>query len=498
MKAKELVQDVAMDAEESIEDDVVDAQEPTHDDDAPEVDKSIWFKKVMVYAEKDPKEFDDLLGSTINFTKFSKNCLKRDKLMKADLEGLAFALLKGNFKNSIELEYNMEKCYLALTNQIDWLNPEGDRCPYDLSKPLPLQGPLGHITIHMDFFFNKDLEYLKIGNKEKKYVISLTKPKATRYELEGLEEMIPKLWSSSKVVYDLNAALGIHHLGPKRQLFYRFGYGYLKEIVVRRADQKEYRFNEANFSRLQLNDIEDMFLLYVQNKLHRLTAKNKLICDNLVMAIPNIEGTGYTKETIHVEYEWKPPRCSMCLLFGHSFDDCPKAAPKLVENQMDKGKGQIPRTDDEDFIEVKQQKSGGNYRGKKTLHIGFGEAKNSVSAKSKAIDNRDVNSFEALNDDDPIIEEVATGTKVTTTSTQEEGKCSVPLTERINFLEKQILEGKLVLVDDGGKPLEKVNYPNNSDSDNEVKPFENETASFFGIKESWIWSKKLVRTMEGH
>nr|GEU59277.1 hypothetical protein [Tanacetum cinerariifolium] len=29
--------------------------------------------------------------------------------------------------------------------------------------------------------------------------------------------------------------------------------------------------------------------------------------DNLVMAIPNLEGPGYTKETIRVEYEWKPP-----------------------------------------------------------------------------------------------------------------------------------------------------------------------------------------------
>ncbi|GJX61803.1 hypothetical protein Tco_0294703 [Tanacetum coccineum] len=43
--------------------------------------------------------------------------------------------------------------------------------------------------------------------------------------------------------------------------------------------------------------------------------------DNLVMAIPNMEGTGYTKETIRVEYEWKPPRCSVCLLFGHFLHD---------------------------------------------------------------------------------------------------------------------------------------------------------------------------------
>ncbi|GKB13446.1 hypothetical protein Tco_0847369, partial [Tanacetum coccineum] len=32
--------------------------------------------------------------------------------------------------------------------------------------------------------------------------------------------------------------------------------------------------------------------------------------DNLVMAVPNLEGPGYTKETIRVEYEWEPPRCS--------------------------------------------------------------------------------------------------------------------------------------------------------------------------------------------
>ncbi|GJR30092.1 hypothetical protein Tco_1106324 [Tanacetum coccineum] len=111
--------------------------------------------------------------------------------------------------------------------------------------------------------------------------------------------MIPKLWSSSKVQYDLNAAFRIHHWGPKRQLFYisrnkatsrhkvysrmkilsiirisvdkQFGYGYLKEIIVRRANQKEYIFNKADFPRLHLNDIEDMFLLYIQNKLHHLT-----------------------------------------------------------------------------------------------------------------------------------------------------------------------------------------------------------------------------------
>nr|GEU33797.1 ribonuclease H-like domain-containing protein [Tanacetum cinerariifolium] len=161
---------------------------------------------------------------------------------------------------------------------------EGGRYPYDLSKPLPLQVPPGRTTIPVEFFFNKDLEYVKIGNTKKKYASSLSKPKAAQYELEGLKEMISNLWSSIEVGYDLNASLKIHHWGLKRQQFYRirhavtslhtvyskmkilsiirisndkhFGYGYLKEIVVRRVDQKEYVFKEADFLKLKLHHLK--------------------------------------------------------------------------------------------------------------------------------------------------------------------------------------------------------------------------------------------------
>ncbi|GJY96116.1 hypothetical protein Tco_0512477 [Tanacetum coccineum] len=48
------------------------------------------------------------------------------------------------------------------------------------------------------------------------------------------------------------------------------GYGYLEKIVVRRADQKLYKFKEGDFLDLHLNDIEDMLLLIAQNKLFNL------------------------------------------------------------------------------------------------------------------------------------------------------------------------------------------------------------------------------------
>ncbi|GKG35131.1 hypothetical protein Tco_0440285, partial [Tanacetum coccineum] len=48
-------------------------------------------------------------------------------------------------------------------------------------------------------------------------------------------------------------------------------YGYLKEIVVRRANNDLYRFKEGDFPCLRINDIEDMILLVVQNRITNLS-----------------------------------------------------------------------------------------------------------------------------------------------------------------------------------------------------------------------------------
>ncbi|GJR21946.1 hypothetical protein Tco_0970473 [Tanacetum coccineum] len=174
------------------------------------------------------------------------------------------------YRSSIELEYHLEQRYLAFSEQLDWINPEGDRCPYDLSKPLPLQGPLSHLTIPIEFFFNNDLEYLTNGNKERKYVALVTKTKAASYNLKFIKDMIPKsrnIAKSLREVFSHMQILAVVRLTIDNQ----FGYEYLKEIVVKRADLKEYSFKEGDFSILHLNDIKDLFLLYVQQKIHNLT-----------------------------------------------------------------------------------------------------------------------------------------------------------------------------------------------------------------------------------
>ncbi|GKC46672.1 zinc knuckle CX2CX4HX4C containing protein [Tanacetum coccineum] len=45
--------------------------------------------------------------------------------------------------------------------------------------------------------------------------------------------------------------------------------------------------------------------------------------DSLTIGIP-CEDDGFSIETVSIEYEWKPPRCDLCKIFGHSHDCCPK------------------------------------------------------------------------------------------------------------------------------------------------------------------------------
>ncbi|GJZ08919.1 putative reverse transcriptase domain-containing protein [Tanacetum coccineum] len=175
----------------------------------------------MVSATKDPLIFNDLMATPIDFSKYVLNRLKINNLTQDLLLGHAYNLLKGTCTSSIKLEYNFQKCFNALTDKLDWNNPEGDRYPFNLSKPLPLQGRPRHLIVAVDYFFNNDLEYLKSSDPERTYTTSITKTKAARYEILGIKDML-------------------------------------------------YKFKEGDFVDLHLNDIEDMLILAVKHKLFHL------------------------------------------------------------------------------------------------------------------------------------------------------------------------------------------------------------------------------------
>ncbi|GKE53507.1 hypothetical protein Tco_1488663, partial [Tanacetum coccineum] len=57
--------------------------------------------------------------------------------------------------------------------------------------------------------------------------------------------------------------------------------------------------------------------------------------DNIMVAMPKLVGEGFYTCNARVEYEWKPPRCKCCKVFGHVQDECPtNKHSDVVKNMM--------------------------------------------------------------------------------------------------------------------------------------------------------------------
>ncbi|GJW25292.1 hypothetical protein Tco_0039103, partial [Tanacetum coccineum] len=115
------------------------------------------------------------------------------------------------------------------------------------------QARMSYKVVPSYYFINNELEVSGGRSSSKKYTTSTTKIKAAKYDIPGIEDMVPSLWSSVKVSYDRYAVWGISHWVPKRQRFYGF------------ASNKE-----GDFPRLHIYDIQDILLLLVQKKLSNL------------------------------------------------------------------------------------------------------------------------------------------------------------------------------------------------------------------------------------
>ncbi|GKB88090.1 hypothetical protein Tco_0960362 [Tanacetum coccineum] len=70
------------------------------------------------------------------------------------------------------------------------------------------------------FHKNNDLEYLLTGDKERKTALSISNIKAAHYLDFGLEELVPSLWVESERDYDISAASSITYWWFRRKEFY--------------------------------------------------------------------------------------------------------------------------------------------------------------------------------------------------------------------------------------------------------------------------------------
>nr|GEZ89793.1 hypothetical protein [Tanacetum cinerariifolium] len=252
--------------------------------------------------------FNELLDTSIDFSNFIMNRFGVDTLTPDLLAGPTYELMRGSCNSLTELEYHLEKVYKATTDQLDWVNPEGQQYPHNLLQPLPLiLDNWGRRVITFEHFINNDLEYLRGGASSRKYTTSVTKTKAADYgHIEWIEDLVPRaMWIQEPINYDKYALWGFSHWGRKRQQFYGFAvnrkfaldvyskrriiavtelrivewhnYKHLNWISVRRDNDKIYKFKEGDLKRLRLQDIKDMLLLLVQGKLSNLTVEERFV-----------------------------------------------------------------------------------------------------------------------------------------------------------------------------------------------------------------------------
>ncbi|GJX59505.1 hypothetical protein Tco_0290895 [Tanacetum coccineum] len=214
-----------------------------------------------------PPAENSLLANIGDMTTFLNSyCQRMNKTMltQADFKGQAYEVVKAFYPDVIHLQFQMEECHKMLTDQVDWANPKGDQVIINVNRPLPLGGPPGHGSCP---------------------TLSISKMKAASYPDFGLDLLEPEqIWIDDVCTYDVTAKYGISHWWFTRQKFYidrhdspsrqkevrthmrilsvvrikaysRYGYDYLREIILRRADHQEHKIAKEDFKNLQTDAI---------------------------------------------------------------------------------------------------------------------------------------------------------------------------------------------------------------------------------------------------
>nr|GFA14676.1 hypothetical protein [Tanacetum cinerariifolium] len=234
-----------------------------------------WISE-LVKQDDSRSSFNELLDTPIDFSNFIMNRLGVDTLTPELLAGPTYELMRGSCNSLTELEYHLEEVYKATTDQLDWINPEGQQYPHNLLQPLPLiPDNRGRRVIPFAHFINNDLDYLRGGASSRKYTTSVTKTKASDYEhIQWIEDLFYGFAVNRESALDVYSKRRIIAVTDLKIVEWH-NYKHLDWIFVRRDDDKIYKFKEGDFKRLRVQDIEDMLLLLVQGKLSNLTVEER-------------------------------------------------------------------------------------------------------------------------------------------------------------------------------------------------------------------------------
>nr|GFB10437.1 hypothetical protein [Tanacetum cinerariifolium]GFB10489.1 hypothetical protein [Tanacetum cinerariifolium] len=178
--------------------------------------------------------FNELLDTLIDFSNFIMNRLYVDTLTPELLDGPTYELMRGSCNSLTELEYHLEKVYKVTTDQLDWVNPEGQQYPHNLLQPLPLiLDNRGRHVIPFAHFINNDLEYLRGG------VSHWGQKRQQFYGFAVNRESALNVYFKRRIIAVTDLKIVEWH-----------NYKHLDWILIRCDDDKIYKFKEGDFKRM--------------------------------------------------------------------------------------------------------------------------------------------------------------------------------------------------------------------------------------------------------
>ncbi|GKC65684.1 hypothetical protein Tco_1098282 [Tanacetum coccineum] len=90
----------------------------------------------------------------------------------------------------------------------------------------------------------------------------------------------------------------------------------------------------AKFCSLVSENVCDGVELTIPRKVLETVNVDNVLKESITIGIPLFYGSGFSKEIVHVEHEWKPPCCEQCKIFGYVYDQCPKNATVVHTIEM--------------------------------------------------------------------------------------------------------------------------------------------------------------------
>ncbi|GJV93655.1 hypothetical protein Tco_1541468 [Tanacetum coccineum] len=180
------------------------------------------------------------------------------------------------------------------------------------------------------------------------------------------------------------------------------------------ASAKDQPKVNSNFRPLVADLVFDGVSISIPRKVVKKVNSEADLVDVVTIGIPSLTGDGLTKETIRVEYKWRPPMCDVCKIFGHAHDHCLKkvsSPPAVVTSNV--VTPTIEKTNDGFQTVGKKKKrkgkskstNGGPFAGPLVKPNVRYELKKTTGASSKNDNIITSNSYSALNDDNEDEEE---------------------------------------------------------------------------------------------